>query len=258
MQEWSKKDSKYNYCLTIKRILLTLHTTCTRITCRGHLIENQRNITHTVSLLSCGSWVRIPTGSHDNWYAGHLPGFFYFRLKRQELASASESRNKKKRACQGRRINCHVRSPVAQGQGMRSPADEHHPNRITSSKMLKINTVFRRKLIYVQRNPLKKKRCVVLFCIKLHQVAPLRLQTHLQAMATTKLYLDTRANALGTPAPVKISLCLNGKTVLYSTGVWKSGSTWPPVSENKVPPESGNKSVPYIRRSLSSDSPVKR
>ena len=164
----------------------------------------------------------------------------------------------KKRACQGRRINYHVRSPVAQGQGMRSPADEHHPNRITSSKMLKINTVFRRKLIYVQRNPLKKKRCVVLFCIKLHQVAPLRLQTHLQAMATTKLYLDTRANALGTPAPVKISLCLNGKTVLYSTGVWKSGSTWPPVSENKVPPESGNKSVPYIRRSLSSDSPVKR
>ncbi len=38
-------------------------------------------------------------------------------------------------------------------------------------------------------------------------------------MATTKLYLDTRANAPGTPAPIKISLCLHGKTVLHSTGI---------------------------------------
>lgn len=45
-------------------------------------------------------------------------------------------------------------------------------------------------------------------------------------MATTKLYLDTRANAPGTPAPVKISLCLNGKTILYSTGVKVFPEQW--------------------------------
>ena len=38
-------------------------------------------------------------------------------------------------------------------------------------------------------------------------------------MATTKLYLDTRANASGTPVPIKISLCHQGRTVLHSTGI---------------------------------------
>ena len=45
-------------------------------------------------------------------------------------------------------------------------------------------------------------------------------------MATTKLYLDTRANAPGTPAPVKISLCLNRKTVLHYTGIKVLPDQW--------------------------------
>lgn len=38
-------------------------------------------------------------------------------------------------------------------------------------------------------------------------------------MATIKLYLDTRANAVGTPAPVKIALNMHGDTVMQSTGI---------------------------------------
>ncbi len=51
-------------------------------------------------------------------------------------------------------------------------------------------------------------------------------------MATTKLYLDTRANASGTPVPIKISLCHQGRTVLHSTGIkvlprqWDEKTCW--------------------------------
>ena len=65
------------------------------------------------------------------------------------------------------------------------------------------------------QNAQKKAMC----CTFLYQIAPLRLQITLQAMATTKLYLDTRANASGTPVPIKISLCHQGRTVFHSTGI---------------------------------------
>ncbi len=45
-------------------------------------------------------------------------------------------------------------------------------------------------------------------------------------MATTKLYLDTRATMPGQPAPIKISLWMHGKTVLYSTGIKVSPGQW--------------------------------
>ena len=45
-------------------------------------------------------------------------------------------------------------------------------------------------------------------------------------MATTKLYLDTRASAPGMPVPVKISLCMHGKTVLHSTGIKVLPEQW--------------------------------
>ena len=57
-----------------------------------------------------------------------------------------------------------------------------------------------------------KKRYIALFCTFQHQSALFRLQKYLQKMATVKLYLDTRAAEPGTPAPVKISVCLRGKT----------------------------------------------
>ena len=49
-------------------------------------------------------------------------------------------------------------------------------------------------------------------------------------MATTKLYLDTRAAAKGTPAPVKLSVCIHGKTALHSTGVKVLPEQWDPVT----------------------------
>lgn len=49
-------------------------------------------------------------------------------------------------------------------------------------------------------------------------------------MATTKLYLDTRATAPGCPAPVKISLCLHGKTATHSTGVKIMPEQWDKIT----------------------------
>lgn len=45
-------------------------------------------------------------------------------------------------------------------------------------------------------------------------------------MATIKLYLDTRANAAGTPAPVKIALNMHGDTVMQSTGIKIMPDQW--------------------------------
>lgn len=45
-------------------------------------------------------------------------------------------------------------------------------------------------------------------------------------MATIKLYLDTRANAPGTPAPVKIALNMHGETVMQSTGIKVLPGQW--------------------------------
>ena len=78
----------------------------------------------------------------------------------------------------------------------------------------------------MQCYPLKKKRYIALFCTFQHQSALFRLQKYLQKMATVKLYLDTRAAEPGTPAPVKISVCLRGKTALHSTGVKVLPEQW--------------------------------
>lgn len=45
-------------------------------------------------------------------------------------------------------------------------------------------------------------------------------------MATIKLYLDTRASAAGTPAPVKIALNMHGDTVMQSTGIKITPDQW--------------------------------
>lgn len=45
-------------------------------------------------------------------------------------------------------------------------------------------------------------------------------------MATTKFYLDKRATLPGTPAPVKISLCIYGKSALVSTGIKVLAEQW--------------------------------
>ena len=49
-------------------------------------------------------------------------------------------------------------------------------------------------------------------------------------MATTKLYLDTRATTPGCPAPIKISLCLHGKTATHSTGVKIMPEQWDKIT----------------------------
>lgn len=49
-------------------------------------------------------------------------------------------------------------------------------------------------------------------------------------MATTKLYLDTRATAPGAPAPIKLSLCLHGRTTVHSIGVKVMQDQWDPVA----------------------------
>ena len=48
-----------------------------------------------------------------------------------ELAQGQYAPTRKSQAQPGTLCDAYVRSPVAQGQGMRSPPDEHHPNRIT-------------------------------------------------------------------------------------------------------------------------------
>lgn len=45
-------------------------------------------------------------------------------------------------------------------------------------------------------------------------------------MATSKLYLDTRKAQPGIPSPVKISVCLNGRTALHFTGVRVLPEQW--------------------------------
>ena len=50
--------------------------------------------------------------------------------------------------------------------------------------------------------------------------------TLLRAMATTKLYLDTRAVSAGEAAPLKISLTKHGKTALYSLDIRLLPSQW--------------------------------
>lgn len=65
-----------------------------------------------------------------------------------------------------------------------------------------------------------------LFCTRLHISAALRLQKYLQKMATTKLYLDTRATANGMPAPIKISICTHGRTSLHSLGIKVTPEQW--------------------------------
>lgn len=49
-------------------------------------------------------------------------------------------------------------------------------------------------------------------------------------MATVKLYLDKRGCAENTPAPVKISICMNGRTALQSTGVKVLPEQWDEVA----------------------------
>ena len=50
------------------------------------------------------------------------------------------------------------------------------PGDTTKDKALKIRLLISLQTVKVQHKTLKKKRCVALFCIRLHQVAPLRLQ----------------------------------------------------------------------------------
>ena len=50
------------------------------------------------------------------------------------------------------------------------------PGDTTKDKTLKIRLLISLQTVKVQHKTLKKKRCVALFCIRLHQVAPLRLQ----------------------------------------------------------------------------------
>lgn len=49
---------------------------------------------------------------------------------------------------------------------------------------------------------------------------------YLHKMATTKLYLDTRNIIPGMDAPVKISLCMHGRTALHSLGIKLSPEYW--------------------------------
>ena len=75
-----------------------------------YLIENQRNITHTVSLLSCGSWVRIPTGSHEKQNAPDSgQAFFVPDLTGPGLAQGLEVSVRKRQAQPGTFCDAHVR-----------------------------------------------------------------------------------------------------------------------------------------------------
>ena len=57
---------------------------------------------------------------------------FPYRDTGPELAQGLYAPTRKSQAQPGTLCDAYVRSPVAQGQGMRSPPDEHHPNRTSS------------------------------------------------------------------------------------------------------------------------------
>ena len=57
---------------------------------------------------------------------------FPFLYTGPELAQGQYAPTRKSQAQPGTLCDAYVRLPVAQGQGMRSPPDEHHPNRTSS------------------------------------------------------------------------------------------------------------------------------
>lgn len=59
-------------------------------------------------------------------------------------------------------------------------------------------------------------------------------ETCKKRMASTKFYLDTRACPQGAPAPLKITLCLKGKSTTHSLGIKLMPDQWDPVAGRVV------------------------
>ena len=74
----------------------------------------------------------LPTGSHKSIMRLTSVRRFPFLDTGPELAQGQYAPTRKSQAQPGTLCDAYVRLPVAQGQGMRSPPDEHHPNRTSS------------------------------------------------------------------------------------------------------------------------------
>ncbi len=113
-------------------------------------------------------------------------------------------------------------------------------------KILKISAVFLRQKAKVQRNPLKKKRSVALFCITQHRVAQLRLQKtckivrHPQAM-----YLNTAITSVKNDWDITI-------IKLIESGKARTAKTAPELKqmilENLYPERFGSRKGEFLKR----------